>query len=330
MTSIKLPRNGFTTAMIDFVRLIVVLLFCRPQLGYAQVSSESRLAEIPNQYCTPDLLGEQAVVALNNMDYDKGIDLLRKAISCNEGDEGANYDPWVVAGTDRNGVGPTTLARDVTENQLARQRRAYQHGCEQVQAMLSDRPLMRSHLLASDELWKWAARKYSIRILGSEINWDPSPTVLPDITAEHSPPRPGLPGRIRLNDLETDNIAHQAIAFEILWSCAAFELHNIEYARQSQHLADQVRLDNITEDEFVRSMCLLEMKAIQRTRKWYVEVFLPHAKKYTLRTNPAIWYCDRWGSIESLCSQYTDKKSYPWEPYARYYLELKTASTELR
>src|SRR5437763_1691437 len=34
-----------------------------------------------------------------------------------------------------------------------------------------------------------------------------------------------------------------------------------------------------------------ERKTAERTRRWYLEIFLPHAKRYRIPTDPEIWYC---------------------------------------
>jgi hypothetical protein len=79
----------------------------------------------------------------------------------------------------------------------------------------------------------------------------------------------------------------------------------------------------VSEDEFVKSMFTIELNAEQRTRKWYVEMFLPHAKKYRLLTYPENWFCVNWGSAESLFSKCSDREAYPWVPYARFYAGLR-------
>ena len=54
---------------------------------------------------------------------------------------------------------------------------------------------------------------------------------------------------------------------------------------------EKAALNAVSEEEFVKSMFALEFRAVQRTRKWYVEVFLPHAKKYKIETFPESWFC---------------------------------------
>jgi hypothetical protein len=144
--------------------------------------------------------------------------------------------------------------------------------------------------------------------------------------AEHSPPFDHQPGKIRITDFPFDGPkGDKATAFDILWSGAAFELHNIENSRAFYKLDRQAKSHELTEEQFVRSCFGLEFRAVQRTRRWYVEIFLPHLKKYNLPSNPDVWYCDWWGSADDIFALYWDKRGYPWVPYSQYYQELTGA-----
>jgi len=194
--------------------------------------------------------------------------------------------------------------------------------------MLADRPLLRAYLTPADAIWKWTARKYDVRVLGSQVEWDPSVTIA-HVSAENESPAMGEPGKIRVNPLPP-NYKGDSAAFERLWCSVVFELHNIEFAGRYERIAKEVVNGELSEEQYIGSMVTIEFKAIQQTRRWYVEVFLPHAKKYQLDTNPLIWHCTSWDTAESMVARYTDKNSYPWEPYHRYYEELKAVGTEVR
>jgi tetratricopeptide (TPR) repeat protein len=255
-----------------------------------------------------DFLAEDAQHALSvEKDYDAAIDFLREAISSNPDDMGAKYDPKL-------------FQRQQPDDA--------EHGRKQLLKMLADRPLMNRYLDESDDLWSWAAWKYGAKIAGSKVVWDSSPTDDPNCPAQHHIPTHGEDGTIRIRDLSLDDfLNNKTAAFDRLWSGAVFELHNIENAAEFDELYDRAKSGDVTEEEFVKSMFTIELKAGQRTRKWYVELYLPHAKKYGIPTYPENWSCGDWGSPTSLFLRYTDKEAYPWTPYSRYYAELRASNS---
>jgi hypothetical protein len=246
------------------------------------------------------MLAKEASIALANKEYERASRLLRKAILLNDDDAGAAYNPCIVFYS-----GDATL----------------DHGRRQAFAMLADRPQMSAFLSTSDDLWKWAVLKYSARINGGDIDWSPSPTGDSGFRANHTPPVNGDRGIIRV-DAVSPEAMDKAVAFEQLWMAAAFELHNIEGARGFVRLAHEASRGELTEEAFVRSIFMLEWGAAERTRRFYVEVYLPHAMKYGLRSDPTLWYCTVWGSKQSVFARYSDKRSYPWGPYSRYYRKI--------
>ncbi len=253
---------------------------------------------------TPVALAEGARTAvLVYEDYDQAIHLLRKAISLNPDDEGAKYDPLI-------------FHRQPTDDS--------EHGQTQVKRMLRDRLAMVAYVEQSDDLWKWAAWKFGKKIGERSILWDRTPPDRRSFSAEHAPPYRDHDGKIRIRDIMPAQVFdNQAVAFEKLWRSAIFELHNIDNASDFIELDKNAAHGTISEEEYVRSMFALEVRAMQRTRKWYVEVYLPHAKKYKINTYLEYWYFGNWESATSQFNQYTDKESYPWTPYSGHYRMLK-------
>ncbi len=87
-------------------------------------------------------------------------------------------------------------------------------------------------------------------------------------------------------------------------------------------LEDDASKDTISEEEYVKGIFVLEWRyAAQRERRFYVEVFLPHAKRYRIPTDSARWYfSDKdWRSAEALFADFTDKNQYPWKHYSPQY-----------
>jgi len=245
-------------------------------------------------------LVEDAQLALFSKEYDEATTLLRKAIALNSHDAGANYDPIQF-----------------------RRESPSAYGLSQVRQMLNDRPLMAAYTGEEDDLVNWAACRFSARINGGQMKWDASATDDPQCDSQMHVPHPGDPGFIRIRNLsEADT--NKTAGFEWLWSHAVFELHNVDNAADFDALYEKARQNKITEDDFVKSMFLLELRAEQRTRKWYVEIYLPYAKKNKLRTQPMFWCFDSWGEPDSLFRNCTDKTKYPWLPYSSFYNGLRS------
>jgi hypothetical protein len=257
----------------------------------------------------PESLAGEAAAALRKGDYDEAARLMERAIKANQGDVGIDYDPWKFP----------KLADE-----------ALDHGRSQLLKMLANRPLMDAHLAVSDDLWKWTSRKYASKVFAGDIVWDDSP---PTGQAEHIPPDVAGTGKIRVKNAPADlNAKKEAAAFEDLWSSAVFELHNIHNAAEFNRLDEQVRAGEILEGEYVKGIWLAEFKAVQKTRKWYVVVYLPHAKKYQLPTNPDRWYCNGWwGPGEKIFYRYTDRESYPWNVYlANYWAQRSSPAAKAK
>jgi hypothetical protein len=97
--------------------------------GQAQHAPSSPVASEQN---TPESLTNEAKRALyEDKNYDRTVELLRKAISINPDDAGVKYDP-----------------ADFRKQTID----APRHGREQVSKMLTDRPLMNTYIDQSDDL----------------------------------------------------------------------------------------------------------------------------------------------------------------------------------
>jgi hypothetical protein len=273
-------------------------------LGYLRPATAGAPDQTPDRCksarAAPDPLTAEAATALRAKDYDKAVRLLRAAIASHEYDSGASYDPWTLGLLEAG---------------------ALAHGRQQVEKMLVDRPQMNKNLHASDILGKWTASKFARKVNGSQIIWDSTPTSDPQCDAEHDPPANGRPGKIRVNNLDASKMNCEA-AFEKLWAQTVFELHNIDNAEEFLRIEEGARHGKLAEDAFVKAMFVQEWKAAQRTRKWYVEIFLPHAKKYDLCTDPDNWFCYSWASADDEFQRYSNKKQYPWKPYSQHFREI--------
>ena len=256
------------------------------------------IAAHPDDY---ELRAERAALHLEAGDYDAGAADLKAAIARHPGDAGQGYS------TATSGLHQGPL----TEDELA-------HGERQLRAMLRDRPAMGRGLTEGDPLWQFAVRRFGGEALGKPIDWDPQ---LPsDSLAEHVAPHQGRRGRIRVTTLDADIAdAHPDWAFERLWSLAVFELHNMSVVPVFDRLRQQATAGTISKVEFVAGIFAAEHEAIERTRGFYVHVFLPYAAKRKLPTDLDNWFGHWWVDPDKVFGQFADRTTYPWRPYARLY-----------
>jgi tetratricopeptide (TPR) repeat protein len=243
------------------------------------------------------IIGTRGVEHLLWKKYDEGMADLRRAIALNGNDVGQGYR----ANRDIE-LSPEALA----------------HGERQVAAMLRDRPPMAEHGDEAAFLRQWAARKFAGEDVGETIDWEPQPPT--DSDAEHVAPTDQGRGRIMI-DLyyRQGHRRGQPRTFEELWSRAVFELHNISLARHFVRLHDEAQKGMIEKRQFVFQMWKYEEQAMQLSRAFYVELYLPFAAKKKLATVPERWFASHWQAIEEPMLDSISRTAYPWRPYARQY-----------
>jgi tetratricopeptide (TPR) repeat protein len=239
--------------------------------------------------------GLRGVAWLRKGDYAKGAADLKAAIALNSGDAGLHYQP---------SNGSTLSARAVA------------HGQQQVAKMLHDRPAMADFGDEAKFLRDWAQRKFAGEDFVEPIDWDPSPPLHSD--AEHLAPGGGENAAILVEAHYTSGPKEgKPRSFEELWAGAIYELHNVNYAREFVRLNDEADRGKVSKEAFVAGILKYELQAAQRTRAFYLNVFLPWAEKKKLTTDPTLWFCDWWDTPDSVLKSFSDKSAYPWRPYAR-------------
>lgn len=173
------------------------------------------------------------------------------------------------------------------------------HGDQQVETMLKDRPAMAQCLTidgtikkitSDDAIWVAAAQAYDQKIVGSTIDWDPSPLKLkPPIGAEHSDPWQGRPALIRLRiDLPKDGREMPA-SFEQLWSHCVFELFNVANDEQFLAIYQRALHGEISRQEWLDLNTRLEFTALVKLRNYFTETWKPWCDKNHVAYDPAIW-----------------------------------------
>jgi tetratricopeptide (TPR) repeat protein len=243
------------------------------------------------------LHGLRGVAWLRKGDYARGAADLKAAIELNPGDAGAQFRPSSTA---------------------ALSAEALRHGQEQVARMLRDRPTMAQYPQETEFLRGWAARKFAGEDFAAPIDWDPSPPLHSD--AEHLAPAGDAHAAILVEENYSSGPKEgNPRAFEELWAGAVYELYNVTYSREFVRLNDEADEGKVSKEAFVGGILKYELLAAQRTRAFYLQVFLPWAEQKKLPTDPALWFCDWWDAAENVLRNFTDKSEYPWRPYGRTY-----------
>ncbi|MCE5269243.1 MAG: tetratricopeptide repeat protein [Planctomycetaceae bacterium] len=243
------------------------------------------------------LRGLRGVAWIRKGDYDRGSADLKAAIVMNAGDAAAKCKPST----------PAALSAD-----------ALRHGKEQVAKMLKDRPAMAQYPQEAGPIRDWAARKFAGEDFGDLIDWDSSSPLHSD--AEHLAAAGDAHAAILVEGNYTSGPNEgKPRSFEELWAGAVYELYNVGYSREYVRLNGEAEKGTISKEAFVGGILKSELSAAQRTRGFYVEIFLPWAAKKKLPTDSAMWFCDWWDTADHVLDSFTDRSTYPWNPYGRTY-----------
>ena len=156
--------------------------------------------------------------------------------------------------------------------------------------MLHDRPEMARHGESGQPLEEWAARKFAGEDLGRRIYWDPAEP--PSFTFGENHVLPGERGaiiRVGKNVCGGKEKGNPQ-SFDQLWSGAVFELYNIANGADSYRIDYELRRGTITREEYVERIWQCEWHAAQKTRAFYIRVFLPWARSRHVPSHPDAWY----------------------------------------
>ena len=167
--------------------------------------------------------------------------------------------------------------------------KALEHGRQQVRQMLKDRPAMAQYGDKAQLLYDWAARQFAGENLHEEILWDASePT---GFDAEHQMPSTDGAGRIRVRRTHwngPDKGKEQT--FQELWFGTVFELLNITNADRFRQIEGEAAAGKFSKQEFSAKIIDSESPAAEKTRAFYIRVFLPWATEHHVSTRPRLWH----------------------------------------
>jgi tetratricopeptide (TPR) repeat protein len=245
-------------------------------------------------YC----LERRGTIRIRHGDYDGGAADLLAAVALDRADPAAQFESWPMRRPTAEGL---------------------EHGKRQIAQMLRDRPAMAEFGEKTAGLREWAARKFAGEDMRQLIFWDATEPLGAD--ADNCPPSDKMVGRIRnrKTHLYGPN-AGQAQGFEDLWREVIFELYNITSANDFHRLTQQGAEGLLAKDAYIANVAYCEARAAERTRSFYVHVFLPWAKAQHLPTDPAAWFIGkRWDCKENLAISNVKRDSHYWKNYERAY-----------
>lgn len=191
-------------------------------------------------------------------------------------------------------------------------------GEQQVVRMVHDRPEMRRYVQPRDAVWKYCVRQFAGENVGERISWNKA---MPDgFDADHQYPSPGEKGYIRVrpaHNLPGEN--GKAQNCEELWSCAVFELTNIQSAKADYKLYLKVFEGGMTRDTYIRGEAEMEYRALRKTAVLYRQFWTPLIRGKNIATDPTLWGVDIPSTYDKWIAGYTDRRGYPWNPFGKYY-----------
>ena len=160
-----------------------------------------------------------------------------------------------------------------------------QHGREQVELMIHDRPEMARYVRKGDAVWNWTARQFAGECTGKRYFWAQDATAGGAPDGWHSVPYLGDPGIIAV--IQTSPKPRDG---DELWAIAIFELLNTRNDPAFIAWHRHAEFGKISQHEHVKQTVWLEFVTAKQTRSFYEGYWVAHCKKMNLRTNGVHWY----------------------------------------
>lgn len=253
----------FPKSMSDYQRGLHFLMI--NQWDRAMQAFERAKAQSPE---SPFPYTGRGMVLIERRQFREGIAEMWQAIQRSKNDVGLSYNP-----------APTkTLSAE-----------ALKHGERQLRSLLKDRPVMAEHVRVGDRLWNWTVRQFAGEGSDRLIDWEPDEMK----SVQAATAAVGKRGKIRLS-ATSDLLGLQPRGFDELWSDLVFQLQLIASSQAVSTLADRVLRGEVTCDEHNVKIMEAEEVAAQRTRAFYLKVYLPWlGDRPRCSTDPRNWRCDQ-------------------------------------
>jgi tetratricopeptide (TPR) repeat protein/protein involved in polysaccharide export with SLBB domain len=264
--------GNYDKAIADYTK-VLQLNPARSDARVRQAWAEKRNSNLPKAAGSKDESPSdyefRAMLMLEFGNYDNAIANLQEAIRLNPRDKAAKCEPWPKMPIDA---------------------RAMRHGQRQVAQMLKDRPALAEFGKAAEPLHKWATRKFAGEDLGEEVFWDRTDPPLP-FGGMNCQPTDKVPGCIMVRGTYGgDANSDRKRSFDGTWSDVVFELYNIANASDFEKVHRQVAEGKVSKSQYVVKMSEIECQAAEKTRSFYIHVYLPWAKQHHVDTNPTAWH----------------------------------------
>jgi len=175
-------------------------------------------------------------------------------------------------------------------------------------------------------LYEWAARKFAGEDLRAQIVWDASE---PFGDADNLGQVDGKAGRIRARGTYYNGPKKgKPQPFERTWCHAVFELYNVASTDQFQSLMQEAAAGRLAREQFATKIAEVESRAAEKTRSFYIHVFLPWAKENHIATDPCLWYLARRQTPgeDTVLRDELSKRGEYWKYLERCYDDIKEAS----
>ena len=125
--------------------------------------------------------------------------------------------------------------------------------------------------------------------LGQEVVWEPSQPQL--FGSDCRGPSDDAPARIRLRKTYRSGADKgKDRSFDSLWSSAVFELYNVANARDFNRISSDAAEGRLDKQTFVAKYIGCESRAAEKTRVFYIRIFLPWAAEHRVPTEPERWF----------------------------------------
>jgi tetratricopeptide (TPR) repeat protein len=185
--------------------------------------------------------------------------------------------------------------------------------------MLHDRPAMAKYGENAKVLYEWAAQKFAGEDSGRKIFWDASEPP-PHTTAVNNPFPVERPAIMVSSKCPAGPNKGEDRPFDELWCNVVYELYNVANAKDFLRLDEMAAENKLAKTEFVNGTIECESRAAEKTRAFYIHVYLPWARIHDVSTHPTSWFL-AWRSDPKdglLRRHFTEKESY-WRYYERCY-----------
>ncbi len=247
---------------------------------------------------SPCLYEMRGALWIQREDYERGMADIQTATRLNPLDPAATYEAW-----------PKKTITEVS----------HQHGERQLRQLLHDRPAMTKYGEEARVLYEWAARKFAGEDFGRRILWDASAPPPFTTCANYQSSAEG-PGFVQVAEKRSKGPGNAGErSFEELWHDAVFELYNINNSDDFRRFTMEAGAGRLSKEEFVTRFMEGESHAAEKTRAFYIHVFMPWAKQHHMSTHPYFWGLGQRSDPKDNLLQHVAENEPYWRAYARWY-----------